>query len=214
MYWYQQAAAGCARLSALAPHRVHPGWRRVNAVSAALRSSAEASMELSAPPLPLSASTPHAVLDLADGISGRNAVPDSSSSAELAPAAPPPHTALRYYPSKLARTTVLGRPKHTCSWGQAEVNASVITKLRRKVIKKCASNPWRTCAACTSRREWTQTEIYQELARHACTEGGPLAFNVTSNIRGPPSPALFLECFPARCSELPVVRFSREFAEV
>ena len=138
---------------------MHPGWRCVNAVSAALRSSAEASRELPAP-----------LHRLPDGISGRNAVPDSSPSAEPATAAPP--TALRFSPSKLARTTVLGRSKHT-SWGQAEVNTVVITKLRRNVIKKCASNSWRTCAACTSRREWTQTEIYQELARHACTLWAP-----------------------------------------
>jgi hypothetical protein len=77
-----RAAAACIRD---AGWRVHPGWRCVNAVSAALRSSAEASRELPAPLHRL----PH-FLDLADGISGRNAVPDSPSSAEPAPAAAPP----------------------------------------------------------------------------------------------------------------------------
>jgi hypothetical protein len=43
------AAAGCARPSAFAIYHVHPGWRCVNAVRAALRSSAEASRELPAP---------------------------------------------------------------------------------------------------------------------------------------------------------------------
>jgi hypothetical protein len=45
--------------------------------------------------------------------------------------------------------------------------------LRRKAIKKCASNSWRTCAACTTRIECTPTEIDLELARHACTPWAP-----------------------------------------
>ena len=61
------AAAGCARPSAFAIYHVHPGWRCVNAVSAALRSSAEASRELPAPlhRLPTSLTWPMASVEQA-----------------------------------------------------------------------------------------------------------------------------------------------------
>jgi hypothetical protein len=146
---------------------VHPGLGCVNAVEVALRSSDEASRELLVPlhRLPTSLAWPMASVEAPQFLIHH-------SRPNPPPLFPPTHTALQFSPPKSERTTVLRRSKHTYG-GQAEVNVGALTKLRRKVIKKCASNSWRTCAACTSRREWTQTKIYPELARHACTLWAP-----------------------------------------